>query len=120
MCPTCKKAFTRKDNMKQHERTHKGGSSAGMQSPSLSAKSVGGRRSSTSSVTTAGGDPMDMDTPGPATNERPKMQRSELSEILENVSAGVGGDRGMSEDLDGEGESPGLDALASVAAGAMN
>ncbi len=23
LCPTCKKAFTRKDNMKQHERTHK-------------------------------------------------------------------------------------------------
>ena len=59
-------------------------------------------------------------------NERPKMLRSELSEILENVSAGVssgsrvkGGERSLSEDLDadGEGESPGLDALA-IAAGA--
>ncbi|KKY29226.1 putative c2h2 transcription factor [Phaeomoniella chlamydospora] len=27
-CPTCGKAFTRKDNMKQHERTHKNSSSA--------------------------------------------------------------------------------------------
>ena len=53
--------------------------------------------------------------------ERPKMLRSELSEILENVSAGVGpgqeGGRGASEemDADGEGESPGLDALAMAA-----
>ena len=49
------------------------------------------------------------------------MQRSELSEILENVSAGVTSGqemaRGASEDMDadGEGESPGLDALAMAA-----
>ena len=53
--------------------------------------------------------------------DRPKMIRSELSEILENVSAGVGSGqetgRGVSEDMDadGEGESPGLDALAMAA-----
>ena len=60
--------------------------------------------------------------------ERPKMPRSELSEILENVSAGATtnssvDDRGrsLSEDLDadGEGESPGLDALAMAAGAAV-
>ena len=68
-------------------------------------------------------------TPLTGKSERPKMQRSELSEILEHVSAGVNtspatgveavGGRSLSEDLDadGEGESPGLDALA-MAAGA--
>lgn len=61
--------------------------------------------------------------------------RSELSEILENVSAGGNGmtiglgmngrvSRGMSMsdddlDADGEGESPGLDALAMAAGAAV-
>lgn len=33
-CPVCNKAFTRKDNMKQHERTHKGSVSGGSNSNS--------------------------------------------------------------------------------------
>ncbi|KAL9123783.1 MAG: hypothetical protein Q9217_006821 [Psora testacea] len=133
-CPTCGKAFTRKDNMKQHERTHKGstGSRTGSASPALG--STKGQRSRRASDVV--GDAMDMDSPRTTAvaaqpslaskKERPKMQRSELSEILENVSAGVTtstgletGGRSLSEDLDadGEGESPGLDALA-MAAGA--
>ncbi|KAL9097972.1 MAG: hypothetical protein Q9163_006272 [Psora crenata] len=134
-CPTCGKAFTRKDNMKQHERTHKGssGSRTGSASPALG--STKGQRSRRPSE--VAGDAMDIDgvsvTAGstqpmlPCKVERPKMQRSELSEILENVTAGVGtsaglesGGRSLSEDLDadGEGESPGLDTLAMVAGAA--
>ncbi len=47
---------------------------------------------------------------------RPKMARSELSEIMEGISKGhaiEGGEADM--DADGEGESPGLDALATAA-----
>ena len=38
-CPTCDKAFTRKDNMKQHQRTHKVSSKAGRSGSSASATS---------------------------------------------------------------------------------
>ena len=132
-CPTCGKAFTRKDNMKQHERTHKGTTSSrtGSASPSINNNSKSGRSRRSSDVIS--NDSMDMDrasvTPTAhhsqpvlaSKSERPKMQRSELSEILENVSAGVTSGqemaRGASEDMDadGEGESPGLDALAMAA-----
>ncbi|KAL9630703.1 MAG: hypothetical protein Q9164_006286 [Protoblastenia rupestris] len=133
-CPTCGKAFTRKDNMKQHERTHKNSTSSRTGSASPAMGSTKGQKSRRSSDATVDA----MDTDGDSTtagsthstqasmNERPKMLRSELSEILENVSAGVssgsgveGRERSLNEDLDadGEGESPGLDALA-IAAGA--
>ncbi|OAP60722.1 hypothetical protein AYL99_05724 [Fonsecaea erecta] len=38
-CPVCNKAFTRKDNMKQHERTHKGMSASGSTSDESTRKS---------------------------------------------------------------------------------
>ncbi|KIW67379.1 hypothetical protein, variant [Phialophora macrospora] len=38
-CPICNKAFTRKDNMKQHERTHKGQSASSSNSESSTRKS---------------------------------------------------------------------------------
>ncbi|KIX93039.1 uncharacterized protein Z520_11312 [Fonsecaea multimorphosa CBS 102226] len=38
-CPICNKAFTRKDNMKQHERTHKGASASGSTSDESTRKS---------------------------------------------------------------------------------
>ena len=92
-------------------------------------------------------DDMDVDTQGsPVKTERPKIQRSELSEILENVNNGMAGMEGVmgqppsgmvhmssaspdalmstglpvvgAGDADGDGESPGLDALA-MAAGAV-
>ncbi|CAF9935718.1 MAG: hypothetical protein ALECFALPRED_006529 [Alectoria fallacina] len=122
LCPTCKKAFTRKDNMKQHERTHrnpnsKSGSVAG--SPVIgSAK--GSRRASAS----AGADAMDVDSDGSGMGlempkagrlARPKMQRSELSEIMEGLDRENGTIKDEDADADGEGESPGLDALATAA-----
>lgn len=68
------------------------------------------------------GDSMDVDdgalgsASGGVASKRPKMQRSELSEILEGISKeqGTGGHDGEM-DADGEGESPGLDALATAA-----
>ena len=110
--------------MKQHERTHKNpnskaGSVAG--SPIIgSAK--GSRRSSTS----AGADAMDVDSDGSGIGmepprvgrvARPKMQRSELSEIMEGLDRenGIIKDEDADADADGEGESPGLDALATAA-----
>ena len=53
---------------------------------------------------------------------RPKMQRSELSEIMEGLDRENGvltknedADVDADVDADGEGESPGLDALATAA-----
>lgn len=48
---------------------------------------------------------------------RPKMQRSELSEIMEGLDRenGIIKDEDADADADGEGESPGLDALATAA-----
>ena len=39
-CPVCNKAFTRKDNMKQHERTHKGSSVSGSSDESKKSKAM--------------------------------------------------------------------------------
>ena len=44
-CPTCDKAFTRKDNMKQHQRTHKISSKSGRNESSASATSPTQKRS---------------------------------------------------------------------------
>lgn len=108
--------------MKQHERTHrnpnsKSGSVAG--SPVIgSAK--GSRRASAS----AGADAMDVDSDGSGMGlelpkagrvARPKMQRSELSEIMEGLDRENGTIKDEDADADGEGESPGLDALATAA-----
>lgn len=46
---------------------------------------------------------------------RPKMQRSELSEIMEGLDRENGNYKDEDADADGEGESPGLDALATAA-----
>ena len=208
-CPTCGKAFTRKDNMKQHERTHKGvhaqnssrnsgAHDTGSSSPATAkaASGTSGRSRSSShaantqnatintntstplsqTVSLSLSDPMDLDAQPPnhqpqpqrlvtpfagglsppssssssnntASNpksERPRMVRSELSEILESVNSFPGGlvlpavgahdttlgianglpvvtgDAGVAgaTALGSEGESPGLDALA-MAAGAV-
>ena len=106
--------------MKQHERTHKGGSRASSTaaSPIIGAKSSTSRTSSVSNS-----DAMDVDD-GQVDNgrasitrpQRPKM-RSELSEIMEGIDR-ENSTRLVSEgDEDGEGESPGLDALATAASG---
>ena len=121
-----------------------GGSGSASPAISITSTKTGGRSRRTSDVI-LGSDVMEVDSVSVNSplgsqhqhyqfsngkGERPRIMRSELSEILENVSAGgtgmtigLGGvSRGMSmsdEDLDadGEGESPGLDALA-MAAGA--
>lgn len=108
--------------MKQHERTHKnpnGKSGSVAESPSIgSAK--GSRRASAS----AGADAMDVDSDGSGMGidpprvgrvARPKMQRSELSEIMEGLDRENGMIKDEDADADGEGESPGLDALATAA-----
>ena len=108
--------------MKQHERTHKNHSSKSGSvtgSPVL-ASARGSRRPSAS----AGADAMDLDSDGSALGveaprtgrpTRPKMQRSELSEIIEGLDRDNGMNRDEDADADGEGESPGLDALATAA-----
>jgi len=108
-CPTCNKAFTRKDNMKQHERTHKNGSrtASAAASPVISNKG-GSRKGSDADVDEVG---LGI---GGAVQRRPKMARSELSEIMEGISKG-NAIEGTEADMDADGESPGLDALATAA-----
>ncbi len=110
--------------MKQHERTHKNpnsksGSVAG--SPVIGSAKAGARRASAS----AGTEAMDIDSDGSAMGmeppnragkvARPKMQRSELSEIIEGLDRENGMAKDEDVDADGDGESPGLDALATAA-----
>ncbi|KAL8760467.1 MAG: hypothetical protein Q9184_003365 [Pyrenodesmia sp. 2 TL-2023] len=92
ICPTCNKAFTRKDNMKQHERTHRNGNASGR-----------GETSPTTSPTSPTMNQADaaFKKVGKSTGGRPQENRRVKS-------AG-----GRSEE-DGEGESPGLDALATA------
>ena len=106
--------------MKQHERTHKGGSRTG----STAASPVISNGASSRKGSVIDGDVMDMEegnltlTNNSAMPKRPKMQRSELSEIIEGISKGQAMDEHDDEmDADGEGESPGLDALATAASG---
>ncbi|KAL8902181.1 MAG: hypothetical protein Q9207_004853 [Kuettlingeria erythrocarpa] len=94
ICPTCNKAFTRKDNMKQHERTHRNSNASGNR----------GETSPTASPIS------------PAVNQAErafkKVGKTTGDWPLANGRAKSAGGR---SDDDGEGESPGLDALATVA-----
>ena len=113
--------------MKQHERTHKNpnNSKAGSVAGSPIIGSAGGSRHASTSV---GADAMDVDSDGSNMGmelsrvagkvARPKMQRSELSEIMEGLDRENGflpKNEEADADADGEGESPGLDALATAA-----
>ncbi|MCJ1235691.1 hypothetical protein MMC14_003662 [Varicellaria rhodocarpa] len=154
LCPTCNKAFTRKDNMKQHERTHKSGQDSSSvvrtstNNPSSmliqstrEAHSASRKRIKTARSRPTTGEPMsvasleDDDDLDPEADEseygtirasRPQMRRSVLSESLHysdlsiDTSLAEGSrpsfDRRISGgSQDGEGESPGLDALAMAA-----
>ncbi|MCJ1223593.1 hypothetical protein MMC12_000236 [Toensbergia leucococca] len=159
-CPTCNKAFTRKDNMKQHERTHKGStapatttnapivpqSSESQESHPISTRNRrprAARSHSSSEPPNLDTNPSDMDidvvplnpdfpeelrrdTNGRAVRraagltdksrsinqsnmsiETATCPKSNLGEMTQSTS-------GRSEE-DGEGESPGLDALAFAA-----
>ncbi|MCJ1394712.1 hypothetical protein MMC18_007592 [Xylographa bjoerkii] len=144
LCPTCNKAFTRKDNMKQHERTHKNGSGSGEQadaSPILANPPLRRANPTTQPITAASTpdmgsdmevDEMDGDFDVESTNRpgRPTIRRSGLTEGLElsKLSSSLSIDTELAENSrpnfdrtlsggsqDGEGESPGLDALAMAA-----
>ena len=110
--------------MKQHERTHKnpnGKSSSVVSSPVISSARENRRASASAGVDTMDLDPdgggLSLDSPSAGRVARPKMQRSELSEIMEGFNRENGITRDEDADADGEGESPGLDALATAASG---
>ncbi|MCJ1373223.1 hypothetical protein MMC20_004451 [Loxospora ochrophaea] len=158
LCPTCHKAFTRKDNMKQHERTHKNGQSSNSSTSTVSrasgvtqeameeareAHSISRRRQklsrSRSRSTTA--PPSPLPNPGDidpdvqrikaedqAARKRDITVRSTRKLPYSTESIGLTLDttlagpsrpsverRFSGESRDGEGESPGLDALATAA-----
>lgn len=108
--------------MKQHERTHKNPSS---KTGSVAGSPViGSAKASRRASASAGTDAMDVDSDGSGIGmdvprarkvARPKMQRSELSEIMEGLDRENGMIKDEDADADGEGESPGLDALATAA-----
>lgn len=120
-CPTCHKAFTRKDNMKQHERTHKNNrldapaSAVGSKSSSSTSTGTRPRRQTIANGSRTTSEPPD-DSPAMDLDDQagrhldggPSTHRSDFSEAM------MGSTSGRSEE-DGEGESPGLDALATAA-----
>lgn len=116
--------------MKQHERTHKGGSrsNSAAASPVIGSKSAAGGSKKGSVASSANGDVMDVDEEDNFNTTvsgrhglsvggrggRPKM-KSELSEIMEGLDRENGLVVGEGDEEDCEGESPGLDALATAA-----
>lgn len=144
-CPTCNKAFTRKDNMKQHERTHKVAGRDGVpSSPTAISNPTRRARTSKTQSTIAESTPqMSADVEmedqeseysgdPPVRSTRPQMRRSGLTEELQyshrksNLSVDTDLAEGSRPNFqrtfsggsqDGEGESPGLDALAMAASG---
>lgn len=160
LCPTCNKAFTRKDNMKQHERTHKTGqdSPSSTRTPTLSAsttlsstdsadypsrrriKAAARSRSTTvappslSTNSTLDTEDMDLEEENElqmspnVRSTRPQMRRAGVPETNQYGNLSI--DTSLAENSrptfdrkvsvgsqDGEGESPGLDALAIAASG---
>ena len=144
-CPTCNKAFTRKDNMKQHERTHKvTGRDVAPSSPTATTAPARRAKAPKTQSTTAESTPqmpadVEMEEQEPellgdatARAPRPQIRRSGLTEELQfshpNLNLSIDTDlaegsrpnfeRTLSGgSQDGEGESPGLDALAIAASG---
>lgn len=136
-CPTCNKAFTRKDNMKQHERTHKsskGGAGAAaaadLPSPTTPTTSASKPLSASSHPRKPPTSTSNSDEPGRHINDAPmefdgdssKLQLSNppvLPDLMQDVRSTPNGRipsvSGRSE-VDGEGDSPGLDALAVASA----
>ena len=107
--------------MKQHERTHK--SSNSKSHSATGSPVIGSAKGSRRASTSAGTDAMEVDSDGSGMGmdasrvARPKLQRSELSEIMEGLDRENGMMKDEDADADGEGESPGLDALATAASG---
>ena len=139
-CPTCHKAFTRKDNMKQHERTHKNArndppSPTDPTAPNNSKSTTAASRSRRPAPKTSNSEsekaklapeaPM-MEFDGDAASLQLTQEAHGLPlpppDIMQDVKPNLNGRMpsisGRSE-VDGEGDSPGLDALAHVAASEM-
>ncbi|KAL8779430.1 MAG: hypothetical protein Q9213_006948 [Squamulea squamosa] len=127
VCPICNKAFTRKDNMKQHERTHKNGTNRiameDMAHPTASSPHghLSGRpprhgRSTSPSMAKQGlsaeteSSGFDFATSPQMPNDAFQQNTRRRGRTNGRVSTGSG----RSEE-DGEAESPGLDALAVAA-----
>jgi hypothetical protein len=113
-CPECNKAFTRKDNMEQHRRTHQHGrGAAGSDSRAKKAKTQM-RRTKSNSVADA--TPMAPQAPmAPATATRPQLTRGEnyLSSLNYQPPMSVSGDYSpLTPSI-----SHGLDTLAIAASG---
>ena len=131
-CPTCNKAFTRKDNMKQHERTHKNARSDAP--PESDPAAPNPKPATTPRSRRAAPKSSDSNEKVKLAPEAPMMEfdgdsrRLELSSsgqlplpppnILQDNKPSLNGRMpsisGRSE-ADCEGDSPGLDALAHVA-----
>lgn len=160
-CPTCDKAFTRKDNMKQHERTHKTGSDSSSSSRAPTVATVSSSislipsearenhnasrkriKTARSNSTTAplpfvpetsteavDGDAEDDEAEYQANmSDRSHGRRPGFTEPMPYSTLSIDTrlaegsrpnfDRTITDDSqDGEGESPGLDALAMAASG---
>ena len=148
VCPTCHKTFTRKDNMKQHERTHSNkptvdGEDPRRSSSVLSQASVptrqrssardSGNTSTSSTSTTKTRSSTDMLSKTPSSQSRHSLGSSNQSLSQALTSQPFSTRRGStyqsthsptmmqdargSVEIDGEGDSPGLDALAYAASG---
>ncbi|MCJ1420256.1 hypothetical protein MMC32_006613 [Xylographa parallela] len=146
LCPTCNKAFTRKDNMKQHERTHKIGTGGGSGEQAAASPVVADaplrRTNPTTQPATAASTPdmgsdmevdeMDDGFDAETSNRPPRsaIRPSAFTEGLDfpNPNPSLSIDTKLAENSrpnldrtlsggsqDGEGESPGLDALAMAA-----
>lgn len=122
-CPTCNKAFTRKDNMKQHERTHKNARNDDPSPTDPTAPTSRSRRpapkssNETEKVKLAPEAPM-MEFDGDSSRLELSNGAHGLPDIMQDIKPNLNGrmpsSSGRSE-VDGEGDSPGLDALAHVA-----
>ncbi|KAL8948635.1 MAG: hypothetical protein Q9183_007671 [Haloplaca sp. 2 TL-2023] len=123
VCPTCNKAFTRKDNMKQHERTHKPRSGGTVSTTTTNGRQRDGRSRSPSatppeSMPSAGTEPDGFDFGNTkqhlarSNGAPPAFSNAGTKKPRTNGRITNGGAR---SEEDGEGESPGLDALAAAA-----
>ncbi|KAI4201997.1 MAG: hypothetical protein LQ350_002902 [Teloschistes chrysophthalmus] len=129
ICPTCNKAFTRKDNMKQHERTHRPRDDG---TGTTNSTSNGGRQrdgrsrsppipSPTESTASAETDNEGLDfgasssyLDGMMANQHHLPSKNKMKIKKERGRGHTRAQQQRSEE-DGEGESPGLDALAAAA-----
>ncbi|KAI4239104.1 MAG: hypothetical protein LQ352_007821 [Teloschistes flavicans] len=126
ICPTCHKAFTRKDNMKQHERTHRPRDD-GTGTNSVSHSATAGRQRDGRSRSPSVPSPTES-TPSVETENEgfdfgassyqdstPNHHVLSINKMKTRKEHGGHTSAQQRSEEDGEGESPGLDALAAAA-----